>query len=137
MLPTNYQAKNMVTPVYANADMQLFELDYRLLTHSSTREVEGNLQDAKALKWSEIPEKFDFAFLGFHGGPGENGVVQGSLEMLDVPYNGSGVFTSALCMDKYKSGQFLNKKGFTLRKQHCFIKGLGKTILRRSSYQAL
>ena len=101
-----------VTPVYVNADMRLFALDYRLLTHSSTREVEGNIKDARPLQWSDLAKDYDFVFLGLHGGPGENGVVQGSLEMLQVPYNGSSVFASALCMDKYKSGMFLKAKGF-------------------------
>ena len=101
-----------VTPVYVNADMQLFALDYRLLTHSSTREVEGNISEATPVQWSDLSKDYDFVFLGLHGGPGENGIVQGSLEMLQVPYNGSSVFTSALCMDKYKSGNFLKAKGF-------------------------
>ena len=104
--------KYEVTPVYVNRDMKLFALDYRLLTHSSTREVEGNLENAQPLKWSDLARDFDFVFLGLHGGPGENGIVQGSLEMLQIPYNGSSVFTSALCMDKYRSGQFLKQKGF-------------------------
>ena len=47
-----------------------------------------------------------------HGGPGENGAVQGTLEMLGIPYNGSSVLTSALCMDKYKTNQFLKAQGF-------------------------
>lgn len=100
-----------VIPVYANSDMKLFKLDYRLLTNSSTREIEGNLGSAEPINWSDL-HKFDFIFLGFHGGPGENGIVQGSLEMLGLPYNGSSVFTSSLCMDKYKSGQFLKQQGF-------------------------
>ena len=54
----------------------------------------------------------DFIFIGLHGGPGENGAVQGTLEMLGIPYNGSSVLTSALCMDKYKTTQFLHAQGF-------------------------
>ena len=42
----------------------------------------------------------DVLFLGLHGGPGENGAVQGLCETLGVPYTGSGVFGSALGMDK-------------------------------------
>ncbi|HEX8385476.1 MAG TPA: D-alanine--D-alanine ligase family protein, partial [Rubricoccaceae bacterium] len=42
----------------------------------------------------------DVLFLGLHGGPGENGAVQGMCETVGVPYTGSGVFGSALGMDK-------------------------------------
>ncbi len=38
--------------------------------------------------------------LGLHGGAGENGVLQGYLEALNIPYTGSGVLASALAMDK-------------------------------------
>src|SRR5687768_12789146 len=45
----------------------------------------------------------DTAFLALHGRFGEDGCVQGLLEMLGIPYTGSGVLSSALCMDKVKS----------------------------------
>lgn len=45
----------------------------------------------------------DVAFLALHGRQGEDGVVQGILEMLGIPYTGSGVLGSALAMDKLKS----------------------------------
>ena len=44
--------------------------------------------------------EIDVLFLGLHGGAGENGAVQGMCETLGVPYTGSGVFGSALGMDK-------------------------------------
>ncbi len=48
-------------------------------------------------------EKVRLAFLALHGGAGENGAIQGMLEVLDVPYTGSGVLASALAMDKEAS----------------------------------
>jgi D-alanine-D-alanine ligase len=42
----------------------------------------------------------DAVFPALHGPFGEDGTVQGLLELLDVPYVGSGVLSSALCMDK-------------------------------------
>ncbi len=42
----------------------------------------------------------DVAFPVLHGPFGEDGTVQGLLELLDVPYVGSGVTASAVCMDK-------------------------------------
>ena len=51
-----------------------------------------------------------------HGGQGENGSVQGTLEMLGLPYNGSSVLASALCMNKYKTNEFLAMNGFDVPK---------------------
>ncbi len=45
----------------------------------------------------------DIAFLALHGSYGEDGCVQGLLEIMGIPYTGSGVLASALAMDKLKS----------------------------------
>lgn len=45
----------------------------------------------------------DVAFLALHGAYGEDGCVQGMLEVMGIPYTGSGVLPSALAMDKLKS----------------------------------
>ncbi|MEO8367025.1 MAG: D-alanine--D-alanine ligase [Pseudoxanthomonas sp.] len=50
-------------------------------------------------------KKFDRVFNILHGGEGENGVLQGLLEALGVPYTGSGVLGSALALDKIRSKQ--------------------------------
>lgn len=47
--------------------------------------------------------RIDVAFLALHGRHGEDGCVQGLLELLGIPYTGSGVLASALAMDKLKS----------------------------------
>ncbi len=46
---------------------------------------------------------FDRVFIALHGRWGEDGVIQGALEVLDIPYTGSGVLGSALGMDKLRS----------------------------------
>jgi D-alanine-D-alanine ligase len=47
--------------------------------------------------------RIDVAFLALHGRGGEDGCVQGLLELLGIPYTGSSVLASALAMDKLKS----------------------------------
>ncbi|MBA1149341.1 D-alanine--D-alanine ligase [Ectothiorhodospiraceae bacterium WFHF3C12] len=47
--------------------------------------------------------RFDRAFIALHGRGGEDGVIQGALQALGVPYTGSGVLGSALAMDKHRS----------------------------------
>ncbi|MGQ2964199.1 D-alanine--D-alanine ligase [Methylophilus sp.] len=54
-------------------------------------------QELSALK------AFDRAFIALHGRYGEDGTIQGALELMDIPYTGSGVMASALGMDKWRS----------------------------------
>jgi D-alanine-D-alanine ligase len=48
-------------------------------------------------------EGFQRAFIALHGRFGEDGTVQGALEVMRVPYTGSGVMASALAMDKWRT----------------------------------
>ncbi len=48
-------------------------------------------------------EGFQQVFIALHGRYGEDGTVQGALELLGIPYTGSGVMASALAMDKWRT----------------------------------
>ena len=50
-----------------------------------------------------IAQKFDRVFIALHGRYGEDGTIQGALELLGIPYTGSGVLASALAMDKWRT----------------------------------
>ncbi len=71
--------------------------------------LQGAAVDAQAFDPAEraITElrQFDRAFIALHGRGGEDGCMQGALELLDLPYTGSGVLASALGMDKMRSKQ--------------------------------
>ncbi len=49
---------------------------------------------------NHLTNAIDVVFIALHGGAGENGTIQAFLELLNVPYTGSGVRSSAICMDK-------------------------------------
>ncbi|WP_127576143.1 D-alanine--D-alanine ligase [Paenibacillus barengoltzii] len=53
----------------------------------------------------------DFALLALHGVFGEDGTVQGVLETMGIPYSGSGVLSSSLCMDKNLTKRLLQTEG--------------------------
>ncbi len=55
---------------------------------------------------------FDYAFITIHGTPGENGLLQGYFDMLQIPYNTGGVFTEALTFSKYHCNRYLTGLGF-------------------------
>ena len=63
--------------------------------------------DAHAFDPAEQPldalKGYDRAFIALHGRHGEDGTIQGALEVMHIPYTGSGVLASALAMDKFRT----------------------------------
>lgn len=57
--------------------------------------------------------KPDFAYITIHGTPGENGILQGYFELLDIPYSTCDVLVSAMTFSKFTLNQYL--KGFGIR----------------------
>ena len=47
-----------------------------------------------------IENNIEVAYIALHGKYGEDGCIQGLLEILDIPYTGCGVMASSVCMDK-------------------------------------
>ena len=58
-------------------------------------------------------ERFQRVFIALHGRHGEDGTVQGALELLGIPYTGSGVMASAICMDKGMTKRVWLAEGLT------------------------
>lgn len=67
--------------------------------------------------------KLDLAFLALHGPGGEDGCIQGFLELLGLPYVGSGVLTSALCMDKKLTKLFYRQAGLKVAADRLLRRG--------------
>lgn len=68
-------------------------------------------------------EKIEVAFISLHGRYGEDGAVQGLLELAGVPYTGSGVLASALAMDKVFAKKIFAASGLTITPYVVFRKG--------------
>src|SRR2546429_9805785 len=68
--------------------------------------------DLDAETWDVLRDgRFECVFNALHGRLGEDGTVQGMLELLALPYTGSGVLASALCMDKARRGSVMTAAG--------------------------
>lgn len=68
-------------------------------------------ETAKDIEASDLKQLADFALPILHGPYGEDGTIQGLFEMLDVPYAGCGVLSSALCMDKVSAKKIFERMG--------------------------
>lgn len=66
---------------------------------------------------------FDAVFIVIHGTPGEDGKLQGYLDMLGLPYNTGGVLNMALTFDKYSTVQMLRAGGFPVADSVLLRKG--------------
>ncbi len=77
-----------------------------VLTALTTQGVDAHGIDAQPENIGSLKDQgFDRAFIVLHGRWGEDGVVQGALEAIGMPYTGSGVLGCALAMDKVRSKQ--------------------------------
>lgn len=67
-----------------------------------------------------MEEKVDVVFVAMHGPLGEDGTVQGLLELADIPYTGSNVLSSSLAMHKMKSRQLFQHNGLNVPRSLVF-----------------
>jgi len=65
---------------------------------------------------------YDRVFIALHGKGGEDGVIQGTLKTMELPYTGSGVMGSAIGMDKHRSKQIWKGLGLPTIPDHVIKK---------------
>lgn len=70
-----------------------------------------DIQSFRSLVPTLIEQKIQTAILALHGPCGEDGAIQGLLETLSIPYSGSGIAASAICMDKVLCKRILRDAG--------------------------
>ena len=66
--------------------------------------------------------KFDYAYIMQHGTPGENGLMQGYLEMLGIPHSGCNAFVAAMTFDKFSCKSYLKDVDFVKCADDMFIR---------------
>ncbi|MCY4418803.1 MAG: D-alanine--D-alanine ligase [Cytophagales bacterium] len=105
---------------------QVYPLPLRLLLKDHAEDVkEGSISsDLRPMDYEQLRDENDLVFLATHGRPGEDGTLQKVLEAHGIPYNGSGPSTSALCMHKYNTYQFLVQEGFRVPSHEILYKGV-------------
>lgn len=66
--------------------------------------------------------KFDYVYIMQHGKPGENGLLQGYFEMLDIPFSSCSAFVSQIAFDKYACKSYLRGADFVKLSPDAFIR---------------
>ncbi len=97
---------------------KIHELVKQIIEESSTitKKYSGidNLAKPKRLTYQELAKNVDCVFIALHGRPGEDGGVQAQLEKVGLPYNGSGVESSQITIDKFRTNELLKQNGFLI-----------------------
>ena len=99
-------------PIFMDSRAVLWEIPVKLIMRNSTSDIEEDLaEEARPILYESLKERVDVVCLGLHGKYGEDGCMQGLLELLGIPYTGSGVLASAIGMDKYVCRRILEISG--------------------------
>jgi UDP-N-acetylmuramate--alanine ligase len=85
------------------------------LTEKITNKYVTNvITEPVRVTYKELSEKADAVFIALHGRPGEDGSVQKELEKYNVPYNGSGIESSQITINKFETNRILRENGISV-----------------------
>lgn len=103
----NYYEKH---PVVESIKQQCSDLIQKYVSGSK-------IEQPNLLSIEALVRKVDAVFIALHGRPGEDGRLQQDLIQYNMPFNGSGVASSQITIDKYATNQLLSQHGFKLAQQ--------------------
>jgi D-alanine-D-alanine ligase len=69
------------------------------------------LRDPQPIQYEQLRNLVDVVFIALHGRPGEDGALQAELEKYQIPYNGSGITSSQITINKYETNEILRQHG--------------------------
>lgn len=109
--------KYTIIPVFQTRTGKLYVLPARFLHRGKISDFEHRLEsEAQAVVWDDLKNLVDFVYIAMHGRYAEDGILQGTLEVLGIPYLGTKVYGSALCMDKITQKKMLQIYGIAVPK---------------------
>lgn len=115
--------------IYSFIDKERYNL-YIVRVHKSEWKVVMDDKDVADVDKNDfsftkdgIKTKFDFAYITIHGTPGEDGRLQGYLDMMGIPYSNCGVLASSMTYDKFVCNHYLEAFGVRIAESLCLRKG--------------
>lgn len=117
VMPINILLKDNADDIKDKVQQASFE------THEVTKEimhlaqnitqkyVGSRIEKPHSIDYAELASLVDVVFIALHGRPGEDGAVQKELEKYNIPYNGSGISSSQISINKYETNKLLRDHG--------------------------
>ena len=101
--------------IYSFLDKERYDVTIVILRGHDWHTEDGCPIDKNDFSFTRAGEKhtFDFAYITIHGTPGENGVLQGYLDLIGMPYSCCGVLAASITFNKYACNHYLH--GFGIR----------------------
>lgn len=107
-------------PLYLSSSRKLYRIPDKLVIQNKTEDVEKRILEegsgAEEIELEKLKELVDVVFVALLGKFGEDGVIQGILELLGIPYTGSGILASSACMQKRVTKGILENAGIVTPK---------------------
>lgn len=100
---------NQVSPIIEHIKEESSEI--------TSKYVSDHIDKPHRITYEGLKDHIDVAFIALHGRPGEDGATQMRLEKEGIPYNGSGVESSQITIDKYRTKEILRAGGFLVANQ--------------------
>ena len=100
--------------LYSFMDKERYDVTIVVLKGKEWKTEDGCPIDKNDFSFTRggVKHRFDYAYITIHGTPGENGLLQGYLEMMDIPYSCCNVLAAALTFNKYTCNHYLAPFGF-------------------------
>lgn len=132
--------KYETTPIVISKDGKIWHLTSRQTILSLENPITDNpdshdlvlpiRKDLRSI--SQVPNTPDIVFIAMHGPFGEDGTIQGLLELTGTPFTGSGVLASAVCMDKLFFRKILETEKMPIPKYIAVKKGQKTGIIQKT-----
>jgi len=104
-------------PLLMNGEGRLWIITWQLISQNTTVDISERLEkEARRVFYEDLKKEIDFAFISLHGKYGDDGCIQGLLELLGITYTGPGILASALGMDKHRQQKILSAAGLDVPK---------------------
>ncbi len=100
---------NQLSPIIERIKQEASEI--------TSKYVSDHIDKPQQITYGELQDHIDVAFIALHGRPGEDGTTQMRLEKEGIPYNGSGVKSSQITIDKFRTKEILREGGFSVANQ--------------------
>ena len=99
--------------IFMDSRGRLWRLPEKLVLQNTCGDIEARIAaEAEALPYESLGRHVDVAFNALHGKYGDDGCIQGVLELVGVPYTGSGVLACAVSLDKPTAHRLMAGAGF-------------------------
>ena len=98
--------------LYSFMDKDRYDVTIVVFDGKNWHTEDGEPIDKNDFSFTRAGVKHNFAYITIHGTPGENGILQGYLDMIGMPYSCCGVLAAALTFNKYACNHYLSYFGF-------------------------